>query len=991
MGVRELTRRLLPACLVAVGAGGAPGGGGAPPLLAQSYLPDLTDQQVAEARAALEAMKTDPRGPYLRIRWFCRDGSVQPPQGAPCRERGGGSQHAEFNDVAKRLAVLGIHTGTILEGTEPDLLLDSARVNDWPKQLLLEHYLVDVDDGWVLRRARYYRGARQAEDEERAGAAFLERVLSNPAWLVENYWLANQLVAVVPHPGPGGGQSVHTIRNLATEVAQLEAGFVALRVKIHSFPSRDDVRAVEVYARRSGLSADVRAKLGQLAAELRRYYDRNAQLQSLVQFESRLRGIAGIDESLREIAAGLERDRSPATLGKLAGLTSRIRSLVLGSRDGRRNLLLLDLNLALQEQAILLATELEGAATPRSRRERIANLTDYFTLEETAGLLSSRERQALDAAVRELAPEPSVPALEYKKRLLHLARGLEWPIGTVRSAMYPTLDRYARVEPAADGFVDATLRGSVLLPLSMAIGRLASDADSVLGAPHMVLGQAAGPGVRGLNPGVALGPLRIAGGEPLSELDRFSVYVLPETTPELRPVAGVLTLDAGNLLSHIQLLARNLGIPNATIPSSLLPVMEEAEGSAVFYAVSPLGRVVLEEAENLGEAEGALLTARNAARGQRHRLDMSRLKLQVETPIPLRNLRAHDSGVLVGPKAANLGQLAAFFPEHVSAGMALPFGMFYRHANRPFDSDRTVLQELSDAYTRAAELRAAGYTEDEIDALMLAALERVRRAIQELPWLPEMRARVVEAMQATFGTDVSAGIFVRSDTNVEDLPQFSGAGLNLTVPNQRTLEDVLASIKRVWTSPFTERAYLWRKQVLDEQGQVYPSVLLLRSVPSEKSGVLITSGLQHGGPEDLTIATAEGVGGAVEGEEAEVVLVDPSGSVKLLSQAKAPRRRVLAADGGARMVPSRRPEYLLSDEDIRQLRDVVRVWKERFPDSMPGRIWDLEFGFVGSHLWLFQIRPFVRFRDSQLLESLSSLDEEALRNAARPVSLSERI
>ena len=35
-------------------------------------------------------------------------------------------------------------------------------------------------------------------------------------------------------------------------------------------------------------------------------------------------------------------------------------------------------------------------------------------------------------------------------------------------------------------------------------------------------------------------------------------------------------------------------------------------------------------------------------------------------------------------------------------------------------------------------------------------------------------------MSAEFGPDGSYGVFVRSDTNVEDLPGFTGAGLNLT-------------------------------------------------------------------------------------------------------------------------------------------------------------------------------------------------------------------
>ena len=35
--------------------------------------------------------------------------------------------------------------------------------------MLIEHFLINADDGWILRKARFYRGALQDEDE-RAGA-----------------------------------------------------------------------------------------------------------------------------------------------------------------------------------------------------------------------------------------------------------------------------------------------------------------------------------------------------------------------------------------------------------------------------------------------------------------------------------------------------------------------------------------------------------------------------------------------------------------------------------------------------------------------------------------------------------------------------------------------------------------------------------------------------------------------------------------------------
>jgi phosphoenolpyruvate synthase/pyruvate phosphate dikinase len=286
-------------------------------------------------------------------------------------------------------------------------------------------------------------------------------------------------------------------------------------------------------------------------------------------------------------------------------------------------------------------------------------------------------------------------------------------------------------------------------------------------------------------------------------------------------------------------------------------------------------------------------------------------------------------------------------------------------------------------------MRAEGRSEAEIDAYMFERLAWTRDAVEGLDWLPDAQAEVASTVTSMLGGDSNRGLFIRSDTNVEDLPQFSGAGLNLTVAHQTTVEEVLASVKRVWTSPFTERAYLWRKQILEEQGEVYPSVLLQLTVRSEKSGVLITSGLQEGTPEDLMVVAAEGVGGGVEGEDSETLILRPDGTVRILSQTKAPQRREVVP-GGTRWVAAERPVTLLQPGELAQLRDVVTAWKARTANTAEASaIWDIEYGFVDGGLWLFQIRPFIRYRNSALYELLQGLDAEARSNADRPVLLSQ--
>jgi len=953
---------------------------------AQSFPQAPTPEEASEARSLLAAMKADERGPYRQIRWYCADGTVQPPQAGACTERGGGVQHAEHSAGAARLAALGYRVGTILQATAYEDFADEVHAGYRLRELVLERYLVEVDDGWVMRRARYYRGALQIQDEERSGRDLLSTRFDDSSWLRSNYLLSARLAAALPHEGVGDERIMDRIRNTAVEISNADPGFLPLRVKIHSLPSRDDADAVDEYLARGSHPPDVTERLVQLRDDLRRQYDRQRALESLATYQRRVGGdLAARLGRLRETLAADDPERALAELAELAPLV-RVRAE--SGVDGSTALDLLDLSHALQDRAFVLADELDRRAPTRTRDAALRWTAALVDLAYGAGYLSRRERDALSNEVGSLLARGQLPALEYKSALGYLGRSLDWARGEVRGTFGPVVDRYLPVEPAAGGLSDALLRGSVLLPLSRSLDALNADADATLGAAHSVFGADEPTGLRGLNPGVALRRLAILepGGD--TGVDGSAIYVLPETPPELKPVAGVLTLAEGNLLSHVQLLARNLGIPNATADPRMMSTFRAWEGRQVFYAVSPLGRVVLAAPERLGPAERALVEAGRPTSTGRRRLDTSRLRLDRDRPIPLSELRATDSGVLVGPKAANLGQLAADFPGRVSAAAALPFGMFYRHVDRPWGGSRgTVLEELRASYARASEMRAEGRPEAEIDAFMFERLAWVREAIQQLPWIPESRTRVTEAVLEMLDGDVSRGVFARSDTNVEDLPEFSGAGLNLTVPNLTSMDEILAAIPRVWTSPFSERAYLWRKQILEEQGNVYPSVLLQETVPSDKSGVLITSGLQEGGNEDLTVVAAEGVGGAVDGEDAETLLVDADGRVRLLSRAKSPRRRQVVP-GGTRWVAATRPEALLQPSELDQLLTVVRRWRELkagTPDA--STTWDMEYGFVDGRLWLFQIRPFVRYRNSDVYALLAELDAEALANADRPVRL----
>ena len=581
---------------------------------AQAFPAPPTPEQAVQVRDAISAVKADERGPYQRIRWYCADGTVHAPPNSPCRERGGGVQHAQHSRAAQRLAQLDFHVGTILQATTYDDFEDAANAGYRLREMVLERYLFSVDDGWVMRRARYYRGALQIENEERSGRELLARRFSDAGWLRSNFLLATRLTAALPHGGVGAERTVDRIRNTALEISNVDSGFMRLRIKIHSIPSKDDVGAVERYLEQRAHTPEVRQRLVQLRDDLRAHYDPERALASLAAYEGRFG--ADLGSAIGRVRNALDSGDPERSFREIVDLSQRVRESAQSGTDGQRALDLIDLGLSLQERAFALAEELERGSPTRSRAEALGRVDQCVALAYAAGFLSIRERQAIGEEIDRILAQRETTALSFKGSLGYISRSLDWARGSVRGTFAPVLDRYAAVEPAAAGLPDAILRGSVLLPLSRMLDALQTDADAVLGAAHSVFGVAEGSGIRGLNPGVAMGTLRVLEPGHHDDVEAETIYVLPETPPELKPVAGVLTMAEGNLLSHVQLLARNLGIPNATLAPDLLPRLRQADGREVFYAVSPLGRVILAWPDQLGPSELALVEA-----GQPGRVD----------------------------------------------------------------------------------------------------------------------------------------------------------------------------------------------------------------------------------------------------------------------------------------------------------------------------------------------------------------------------------
>lgn len=913
---------------------------------------------VDEARLLVEKMKASDRGPYKHIRWFCNDGEVFPPEPYACREHGGGRQHGVLSEDAVRLGQLGWPVGTIFAAMSFEELFDSDNRNQRLRVLPVEKYLIDVADGWVLAKARFYRGRIQVEDEEAAGTALLSEMLSEKDWLRENFLLAREAVRTIPH---GAGEDrTRTVRNLAQALADQDRAFSALRTKIHTAPDAGDAGRVRQWAKaaeKRGAPPELLAKAEELGAALDQLFGELGRRERIDQLAKKAGKLLRGAEAAKLLALAKGAD-DKAKVQHLSALLALLRDMATASTNGSANLTLMDISLATEEE-LRLAALAELRIDDASRADVLLLSNQLVSAVYGCGFITGEERAAVAEILNELLRESQVSAEVYLEAARALKRVGPWAAGAARFSFAEALVRFSALEPKAEIFSDDLLRASPLLPLAEASRLLSLDAEALAGVSHGIFGVEFS-GILGLNPGLAVGRLRIATEDELQKGGRFGrdeIVVLPRTVSELEPVAGILTLAEGNLLSHVQLLARNLGIPNASLIPTLSKSLSSHAGERVVLAVGTDGSVTFEAWSAVPLELQLLLEPKKTANldPAAHLTAEADLKLNPPTPdlsvvnpLPLAELHAGLSGRVVGPKAANLGELARLFPGKVAPAVALPFGVFAAHAEKSRERLKAAFEKF-----RRNKLDDEG---------LKSETETVRKEIAELAVSAELRGKLSAILEKEFGAEWNGqGVFVRSDTNVEDLPGFTGAGLNETVPNVVGFDSQIAAIPRVWASPFTRRAMSWRERLLTRPEEVYPSVLLMKSVPSEKSGVLVTRDLV-GRKEGLTVAVSWGVGGAVDNESAETLVLSPKGAVSRISGARAPYKRRLKEEGGVDWIPATMGA-VLAETEIAALRAlaseaVERVEPQSGPDGSP-LPWDMEFGFVEGKLQLFQIRPLV--------------------------------
>ncbi|MEZ4270944.1 MAG: PEP/pyruvate-binding domain-containing protein [Myxococcota bacterium] len=907
----------------------------------------LSPEVVEQAKTWIDAMKENPRGPYAGISWYCNDGTTQLPKSYACVEHGGGKQYGVLTQEARKLGKYGVHVGTVLASLQSTDLLEDNLYR--ARALVVETYLERALGGWVLQSAKSYRGFRQIEDEQEAARALLIDLMKRHDVFAKERFLAIRLTRALPY---GRSESLaDEIRALAGQIGDADPRFANMRFKIHAMPEPQDIDGVEAYCQQA--TGDQLQQGKDLIDKMRAYYDPTTRVERLKEVRRWLR-----DDIIREkidlfVACNPKDSRQIIEQG--AALIETVAAqLKPGSSDrqGERNLLALHVMGMVEELWVGITAPLRQL--PLTRHDMLHLTETLLRSTHHLGLLSQRE---LEQASTYINQARQGEARVYATAATSLGQVLDWIRVRLSRDLGEPLLRYQAVEPRARGVLDDIMRSGAVLPLATLLDRMGQDADRLRGGGHRLLGLDTSVKVdaqlKGENPGLVTAPLQILlpGADPQT-LQRQNIALLQELPPELPPVAGILTVGSSGSLSHVALLARNLGIPHASISSELAKVLSTQKNQPWVLGVSQGRRVLLATLTSLSPDMRQSLENHSVTEHPSLQINAAALDLSTTSILPISSISSKDSGVRCGPKAAELGRLKAMFPNRVSDAAVIPFGAFKQHVDRPNATGPSPLRAMQDAYAKARLLPP-----EQGEAKLLEALAKFRQAITDTPFADGFEQEVKSALEH-MGKLNSFGVFVRSDTNVEDLKEFTGAGLNKTIANRVGLKSVLAAIREVWASPYTERSFRWRQRLLKNPEHVYPSVILHRTVASEFSGVLVTTDLQGNTPNALTVSASEGVAAVVDGGSPETVVLQEDGTVRLLASSRTLSRKQIPPPPreGVIVTPSTGKDPLLGDAELREIRQLAREVLTKVPPQ-EGLPWDIEFGFLHGKAYLMQIRP----------------------------------
>jgi len=205
---------------------------------------------------------------------------------------------------------------------------------------------------------------------------------------------------------------------------------------------------------------------------------------------------------------------------------------------------------------------------------------------------------------------------------------------------------------------------------------------------------------------------------------------------------------------------------------------------------------------------------------------------------------------LVGGKCANLGELLGQIEVPVPNGFAVS-----AYAYKVFIEETQAKKIIEDLL--------AGIDMSDMESLQNAS-KKMRKHLESRAMPKDIERSIIKAYQelCKHSGKKDVAVAVRSSATAEDLPGASFAGQQDTFLNV-TQKDLLKSIKKCWSSLFTPRAIVYRKEKGFSHSEVLISVGVQELIFSRVSGVMFTLEPVTGSSDKIVINASWGLGEAI--------------------------------------------------------------------------------------------------------------------------------
>lgn len=438
-----------------------------------------------------------------------------------------------------------------------------------------------------------------------------------------------------------------------------------------------------------------------------------------------------------------------------------------------------------------------------------------------------------------------------------------------------------------------------------------------------------------LNPGKAVGRIHIIDKlDDTVEIGDNEILILKELPMSLPPVRGIIVAKPSSPLSHVNVLAKGWGIPNVYIKDADILFKDkhtfvwELDASMTEYKFNPVDIDTIRE--RFDSPDQQIPPA-----------DLSVTKLAM-----LREQRKTDSSAY-GGKAANQGEIInAKIPGiTVPDGFSIPF-----HWYDKFMKDNGLDDVVDDLLEDYNFIHNPRYRREK--------LEQLRASIEKGKFDAGLRRQVIQKWRLLGYRPV----FVRSSSNTEDLPNFSGAGLYSSVPNVRTQTELINAVKKVWASLWRAQAYEARVRNYVSQTQVYMSALVQVGVDMQKGGVLITKDpFNNAQGEAVFVSTVCGHNSRVvnnSGLPEQMLYLPNSDSISVMTLSDQENSLRFDVRGDLKQTNDKcaGPQgRIMSDAEVRNLAKISLRIRELFESKTQ----DIEWGMIGNRLYIVQARPYI--------------------------------